>query len=131
MSLDVPVTPLRVGATVVGLAAVATLSGAAATHAAPKHPDRPLAPVRAHAATLPQLALAPEMLARGAPAGAKVLPRKPAHAAHPAPATHPVISGLAANGIPNIALNAYRLAAARMASADPGCGIQWPLLAAI
>ena len=122
---------VRVGATVVGLAAVATLSGAAATHATPKHPAHPLAPAQVHPAALPQLPLTPEMLSRGAPAGAKVLPRKPVHAAHPAPATHPVISGLAANGIPNIALNAYRVAAARMASADPGCGIQWPLLAAI
>jgi membrane-bound lytic murein transglycosylase B len=122
---------VRVGATVVGLAAVATLSGAAATHATPKHQTRPLAPAEVHAAALPQLPLTPEMLSRGAPADAKLLPRKPVHAAHPAPATHPVISGLAANGIPTIALNAYRVAAARMASADPGCGIQWPLLAAI
>jgi len=80
---------------------------------------------------LPQLPLTPEMLSRGAPPGAKLLPHKPVHVAHPAPATKPVITGLAANGIPNIALNAYRLAAARLASAEPSCGIQWPLLAAI
>jgi membrane-bound lytic murein transglycosylase B len=123
--------PVRAGVTLAGLAAVATLSGAAATHAAPKHPAHPLTPTHVHAAALPQLPLTPEMLSRGAPAGANLLPRKPVHVAHPAPATHPVISGLAANGIPNTALNAYRVAAARMASADPGCGIQWPLLAAI
>jgi hypothetical protein len=42
-----------------------------------------------------------------------------------------VITGLAANGIPNVALNAYRVAEARMASANPGCGIHWSLLAGI
>ncbi|PZS12474.1 MAG: hypothetical protein DLM57_18895, partial [Pseudonocardiales bacterium] len=47
------------------------------------------------------------------------------------PATKAVISGLAANGIPNIALNAYRVAAARMAHVEPGCGIDWALLAGI
>jgi hypothetical protein len=41
------------------------------------------------------------------------------------------VSGLAANGIPVVALNAYRLAAARLASAQPGCGLQWWLLAGI
>jgi hypothetical protein len=45
--------------------------------------------------------------------------------------TAETISGLAANGIPTVALNAYRVAAARMASADPGCGIDWALLAGI
>ena len=48
-----------------------------------------------------------------------------------APATKRIISGLAANGIPNVALNAYRVAAARMASVEPSCGIQWWLLAGI
>jgi hypothetical protein len=42
-----------------------------------------------------------------------------------------VISGLAANGIPKVALNAYRVAAARMAAVAPGCGIDWALLAGI
>jgi hypothetical protein len=42
-----------------------------------------------------------------------------------------VINSLAANGIPNIALNAYRVAAARMNHVDPGCGIDWALLAGI
>jgi membrane-bound lytic murein transglycosylase B len=110
------------------LAAAATLSGASATDASPKA-MAPAGPV--HVAALPQLPLTPEMLSRGAPTGARLLPRRPVHVAHPAPATKPVISGLAANGIPNIALNAYRLAAARLAAAGPSCGIQWPLLAAI
>ena len=48
-----------------------------------------------------------------------------------APTTRRVISGLAANGIPNVALNAYRVAASRMANVEPSCGIQWWLLAGI
>ncbi|HZE48633.1 MAG TPA: lytic murein transglycosylase [Jatrophihabitantaceae bacterium] len=125
-----PIGPQGVRAVVAiaALAAATTLSGASATHARPKTnpPGGTATP-----AALPQLPLTPEMLSRGAPPGAKLLPHKPVHVAHPAPATKPVITGLAANGIPNIALNAYRLAAARLASAEPSCGIQWPLLAAI
>jgi hypothetical protein len=45
--------------------------------------------------------------------------------------THGVISGLAANGIPQVALNAYRVAATRMAGVSPSCGIGWWLLAGI
>jgi hypothetical protein len=60
-----------------------------------------------------------------------VLASKPKHVKKPAPATHTVISGLAANGIPRVALNAYRVAAARMANTQPSCGIDWALLAGI
>jgi transglycosylase-like protein with SLT domain len=60
-----------------------------------------------------------------------VLDSKPEHARKKAPATKAVVSGLAANGIPNVALNAYRVAAARMANVQPGCGIDWALLAGI
>jgi membrane-bound lytic murein transglycosylase B len=70
-------------------------------------------------------------LSRGAPEGAKLLPFTPITVAKPAPATPAIIGGLAANGIPNVALNAYRVAAARMSSASPGCGIDWSLLAGI
>ncbi|MBE7189053.1 lytic transglycosylase domain-containing protein, partial [Jatrophihabitans endophyticus] len=49
----------------------------------------------------------------------------------PASVDHTVISGLAANGIPSVALNAYRVAAARVDNDDPACGIQWSLLAGI
>jgi hypothetical protein len=49
----------------------------------------------------------------------------------PAPATDVVVSGLAANGIPDVALNAYRVAAARIDTAMPSCGIDWSLLAGI
>jgi membrane-bound lytic murein transglycosylase B len=38
------------------------------------------------------------------------------------------VSQLAANGIPSVALDAYRHAAAQL---NPGCGITWPLLAGI
>ncbi|WP_375484034.1 lytic transglycosylase domain-containing protein [uncultured Jatrophihabitans sp.] len=41
------------------------------------------------------------------------------------------VSGLASDGIPSVALNAYRVAAARVGHADPGCGIDWALLAGI
>jgi hypothetical protein len=61
----------------------------------------------------------------------KVLPPHPAHVKKQAPVSHGVVSGLAANGIPSIALNAYRVAAARMANVAPGCGIDWALLAGI
>jgi membrane-bound lytic murein transglycosylase B len=70
-------------------------------------------------------------LSRNAPKGAKLLSAQPVHVSRPAPATPAAISGLAANGIPQVALNAYRLAAARLASAEPSCGIQWWLLAGI
>jgi hypothetical protein len=55
----------------------------------------------------------------------------PRKAKKQAPVSHGVISGLAANGIPKVALNAYRVAAARLANVDPGCGIDWALLAGI
>ena len=73
----------------------------------------------------------PARLSVGAPKGAKLLPAKPVHVARPAAATPAVVSALAANGIPAVALNAYRAAAARLASAQPACGLQWWLLAGI
>ena len=68
---------------------------------------------------------------RHLPPKAKALPDQPVHVKHPAPVTTPIISGLAANGIPTVALNAYRVAAARVANTDPSCGIDWSLLAGI
>jgi hypothetical protein len=83
--------------------------------------------------SLPRELLAEQNIPRlsdGAPPGAKTLTATPASTGTgEAPST--VITGLAANGIPNVALNAYRVAAARMASADPSCGIDWSLLAGI
>jgi membrane-bound lytic murein transglycosylase B len=66
-----------------------------------------------------------------APTVKKVLKRNPTHVKRQAPVSHGVISGLAANGIPQVALNAYRVAAARMGSVAPFCGIDWALLAGI
>jgi membrane-bound lytic murein transglycosylase B len=70
-------------------------------------------------------------LSAGAPPGAITLASAPTRAAGPQVAEPAEITGLAANGIPNVALNAYRVAAARMASAKPACGIDWSLLAGI
>ncbi|SDE86624.1 Membrane-bound lytic murein transglycosylase B [Blastococcus fimeti] len=70
-------------------------------------------------------------LSRGAPDGAITLPPLPAAVPRPQPATPAVITGLAENGIPNVALNAYRVAATRMNASKPACGIDWSLLAAI
>ena len=73
----------------------------------------------------------PQPRRQAAPAGRKTLSSKPVHSTQPAPVTKAVITGLAANGIPNVALNAYRVAAARMANVEPSCGIDWALLAGI
>lgn len=70
-------------------------------------------------------------LSRGAPGGALTLPAAPVRVDSPQPATPVVITGLAGNGIPNVALNAYRVASSRMNTSDPGCGIDWSLIAAI
>ena len=72
-----------------------------------------------------------QALALATATGAITLANSPTQVADPEPATPGVITGLAANGIPNVALNAYRVAAARMASARPYCGIDWSLLAGI
>jgi chitodextrinase len=52
----------------------------------------------------------------------------PTAAPQPRPAT---ISDLAASGIPEVALRAYRSAEATLAKADPGCRLHWSLLAGI
>ena len=70
-------------------------------------------------------------LSSGAPTGAIRLASTPTQVSDQQPIAPTVISGLAANGIPNVALNAYRVAAARMANSSPGCGIDWSLLAGI
>jgi hypothetical protein len=70
-------------------------------------------------------------LSSGAPTGSIVLASSPSQVGDAAPIAPTVISGLAANGIPNVALNAYRVAAARMTNSSPDCGIDWSLLAGI
>ena len=42
-----------------------------------------------------------------------------------------VAPDLAANGIPQVALQAYRAAERQLADEEPGCGVSWALLAAI
>jgi membrane-bound lytic murein transglycosylase B len=70
-------------------------------------------------------------LSAGAPPGAITLAGAPAQSSGPQAVPSQLTTGLAANGIPNVALNAYRVAAARMGSAKPACGIDWSLLAGI
>lgn len=70
-------------------------------------------------------------LSAGAPPGALTLGPAPMHVAVPAPADPATISALALDGIPAVALNAYRVAAARIDQSLPGCGIDWSLVAAI
>lgn len=81
--------------------------------------------------TDPTVAPMPVRAALGAPAGSQYGKRGAKDGGKNASVEHGVISGLAANGIPSVALNAYRVAAARMASVAPGCGIPWYLLAGI
>jgi membrane-bound lytic murein transglycosylase B len=89
-----------------------------------------VAPARSAPVTIdPSVLAAQANPVPAAPAAGKKHRAKPAQ--RPAPATSAVISGLAANGIPTVALNAYRVAAARMANIEPGCGIDWALLAGI
>jgi PKD domain/Transglycosylase SLT domain len=57
-------------------------------------------------------------------------PGGPSHTPEPTPAA-PSAPQLAADGIPAVALDAYRKAAASVAGTHPGCGLPWPLLAAI
>jgi Transglycosylase SLT domain len=47
------------------------------------------------------------------------------------PATGEAAEGLAANGIPTVALAAYKAAEKRIATDQPACGISWTLVAAI
>src|SRR4051794_9680009 len=70
-------------------------------------------------------------LSSGAPSGSIVLASAPTQVGDQTPIAPTVITGLAANGIPNVALNAYRVAAARMTNSSPDCGIDWSLLAGI
>jgi membrane-bound lytic murein transglycosylase B len=108
-------------------AAVAALAGLVAP---PPHSGTALAGQTDDAAS-EQTLLGAARLSLGAPPGVITLTSNPTHVADPEPATPALITGLAANGIPNVALNAYRVASARMAVARPSCGIDWSLLAGI
>lgn len=115
-----------------------SMATADAHHRAGSHPNgRPGGAAVAAEATHTRAALGLSGLIALARAGDTALaPRmvlrvRPVHAATPAPTGRAAIGSLAANGIPNIALNAYRVAAARVDHAEPGCGLGWPLLAGI
>jgi membrane-bound lytic murein transglycosylase B len=115
---------IAVGAALFVVASMTTQLAGAETHHA-KAQSQPSAPT---AAGTPDLSVrAPIVDTAPTPATVQAMPAK----AKAAPASRAVISGLAANGIPNVALNAYRVAAARMDHSDPGCGIDWSLLAGI
>ncbi|TFV71086.1 hypothetical protein E4P39_19255, partial [Blastococcus sp. CT_GayMR19] len=108
--------------------ALAALGGLVAP---PPGPRPALAAADLSGAAAQTTATALDRLSAGAPPGAITLAGLPARPAEGQPAPPAQITGLAANGIPNVVLNAYRVAAARMASAKPSCGIDWSLLAGI
>jgi hypothetical protein len=111
-----------------GIAVLVTAAGASpekpALVAAGNADDSSLPWAAGTALTIPELS-------KGAPPGAITLAVTPTQQTGQAPPAPTVITGLAANGIPNVALNAYRVAAARMGSSSPSCGIDWSLLAGI
>jgi hypothetical protein len=124
--------------TLVGASESTPGAGANALHHDPDAVRRPAAPDLAAAPVAPAAPLAPVARHRSKPVPARPGqpgkgpgPSGPVRVPHPAPATQPIISGLAANGIPSVALNAYRVAAARIADVQPSCGIDWSLLAGI
>jgi len=114
-------------ATIAALTLTLTIGPASGVDAAAKPPAVKHTRSATPAPARPDAALADE----AGPAAQAAMARKPTRAPKNAPASHGVISGLAANGIPSVALNAYRVAAARMADVDPSCGIPWYLLAGI
>ena len=114
------------------LAAVAALGVLAVPPSEPHH--RTVVAEVADDAELPaglNAAATISFLSSGAPTGSIVLAGAPAQVGDQAPIAPTLITGLAANGIPNVALNAYRVAAARMTNSSPDCGIDWSLLAGI
>src|SRR3954447_22964096 len=128
-----PARPRRVRRRKRGPAALVATAALGAVFAPP--PGHHLTPVaQLNDASLPWDVAArqqTQQLSAGAPAGALTLTAMPVQVAQTQQAGPPEITGLAANGIPNVALNAYRVAAARMANAEPSCGIDWSLLAGI
>ncbi|MCW2496453.1 lytic murein transglycosylase [Jatrophihabitans sp.] len=106
----------------------ASLTSATATPSE-QSKGRPV-PVTTPAEALPSFVYSPAPTTPAA-VPVKKLTARPVTVAKQAPANSAVISGLASNGIPTVALNAYRVAAARLANVDPSCGIDWALLAGI
>ncbi|MBN9620085.1 MAG: lytic transglycosylase domain-containing protein, partial [Actinobacteria bacterium] len=113
----------------VALVAVPTtvvVTVAASGHDTPS-PRRPVAAARSVTAPSPSvLSMSPWSIDGGV-----VLVAAPRTSTHAPPGAAAVATALAAGGIPQIALDAYRQAAAREARLRPGCHLSWPLLAAI
>jgi len=122
---DAPAGPSRLPRiALAGLGVVALAAGVLAATAA-SSPTRPAQP------GAPAPVTGPARLSLGAPPGAKLLTATPVHVTRPAAATPAAVHALAVGGIPTAALDAYRSAAARLASAQPSCGVPWALLAGI
>jgi hypothetical protein len=109
----------------------AVVVGWAGVVAGVRAPDELESAGQAEAAPAPEPKWTVSQLSEGAPAGAVTLADAPVTSGSTQPAAATVVNGLAANGIPTVALNAYRVAAARMGTAQPDCGIHWSLLAGI
>ena len=129
---DSALTRVLLPVAVLTTAAGATSAASMSMHASAKPVARPATGVAQPAADSGSSAAGwVAQLSAGAPAGALTLTAQPVLVAHPVVATPALISALAANGIPQVALNAYRIAAARINQSLPGCGIDWSLIAAI
>ncbi|HST48168.1 lytic transglycosylase domain-containing protein [Jatrophihabitans sp.] len=115
-------------AALAGLGVVALAVGVLAATSAAGTPTRPVSP---QPGSTGSALTGAARLSLGAPPGAKVLTATPVHVARPAAATPAAVHVMAVGGIPAVALDAYRLAAARMGSAQPDCGLPWQLLAGI
>ncbi|WP_430331634.1 lytic transglycosylase domain-containing protein [Rhodococcus sp. ACT016] len=95
------------------------------------------APPAAQAALIPTVGLVPaaprpeRQLRTARPAAAPTLPDPAGLVPGSAPRSVPVPVVVGPLGIPEIVLNAYRAAELTMASEQPGCGLQWNLLAGI
>ncbi|WP_347563575.1 lytic murein transglycosylase [Rhodococcus sp. ABRD24] len=107
-------------------------ASAAATHPLPAQD-----PPAAQAALIPTVGLIPSaprperQLRTSKPASAQVPPSPTGVLPGAAPRSVPVPAIVGPLGIPEIVLGAYRAAELTMASSQPGCGLQWNLLAGI
>ena len=114
---------------------VAPLAGADTTARRTAHADRPATPGELkgvlQTAAASSTPAAPPAARIPASSTSVLTKHSKSTTTRKAPVDTTVISGLAANGIPSVALNAYRVAAARVDNDDPSCGIDWSLLAGI
>ena len=118
----------RAGAAVaMALCLAAAIGAGAAVGRGSGQPDRDVALVDATPSSPTTVPRTSSTAAGTTTAAVEPTPTAPASSAPPAaPAT-----GLAAGGIPVVALQAYQGAASALAASTPACGITWPLVAAI